>query len=388
MEVKKVGNQMNLKEVGKKERKQDELSSIRVSPEKKLKMFGTDILEQINKQKNPDIRLPVRALSNIFFDEKSRIIKLGTKVSHRNYLNVAHTKKFMQTLMVAAECKKIMKQGVTTSIRDLYYALKRTIPGTKENTVEDQSESDPLIEDIEAALNTLREKLHLKADRKGYVAGPIVVNDAGDTIDCSKMGSSGWAIPSNVEDDIIKFESCSADFCLVIEKDAVWQRLNEDKFWKKQNCLILTGKGQPARGCRRLINRLHTELKLPVYVLTDADVWGYYIYSVIKQGSINLSFLSDRLGTPDARFIGLTTKDVQEFGISKNVTIQLNKGDVKRAGELLNYVWFKPKEWQEEIRNMLKVEYKLELEALSSKGIKFITETYLPEKIGKRRFLP
>ncbi len=313
---------------------------------------------------------------------------MGNKTSQRYYLNIAHTKKFMQTLLVAAECKKIMNQNVTTSIRDLYYALKRTIPQTKENTFEEQSESDPIIEDVEAMLNTLREKLHLKADRKGYMAGNIVLRDAGDRINCAKMGSSGWAIPSNVEEEVIKFEDVKADYILVIEKDAVWQRLNEDKFWKKQNCVIITGKGQPARGARRLINRLHTEFNLPVYVLTDADPWGYYIYSVIKQGSINLSFLSDRLGTPNAKFLGLTTLDVDKFSIPKNVTIKLSKGDEKRIKELKNYVWFKPKPWQKELKNMLKAGYKLELEALSSKGIKFISQKYLPDKIENRDFLP
>lgn len=356
--------------------------------ERKLVSLGNEIMEQIDKMKSPGLTLPIRVLSNIIFDKESGLVKLGQKVSRRTYMNVAHTKKFMQSMLIAAECKKIMDQGVSTSIRDLYYALKRTIPGTQENTVESQQESDPILEDLEAALDTLREKLHLQADRKGYVAGPIVISDTGDKIDCARMGSSGWAIPSNVEEEKIKFESCSADFVLCIEKDAVWQRLNEDKFWKNHNCLILTGKGQPARGTRRLINRLHNELKLPVYVLTDADAWGYYIYSVIKQGSINLSFISDRLGTPGAKFIGLTTRDVSKFDIPRNVTIKLNRGDVKRTNEMLKYVWFEPKEWQEELKNMLEVGYKLELEALSAKGIKFISEKYLPQKIGEKDFLP
>ncbi len=358
------------------------------NPKERLRKLGNDILNQINQGKNPKITLPIRTLSNIYFDEVHKIIRLGDKVSRRSYLNVAHTRKFMQTLLVAAECKKIIEQGVTISIRDLYYALKRTIEGTKENTFEEQSESDPIIEDLEAALNTLRESLHLKADRKGYMAGNIIIKDGEDEIDASKMGTSGWAIPSNVEPDVIKLQNQGAEFVLVIEKDAVWQRLNEDKFWRKQNCLIVTGKGQPARGTRRLINRLYNELKLPIYVLTDADPWGYYIYSVIKQGSINLSFLSDRLGTPQAKFIGLTTQDVDKFSIPKNVTIKLNQGDVKRTNEMLNYVWFKPKEWQKELKHMLSVGYKLELEALSSKGIKFISEKYLPEKITSQDFLP
>lgn len=354
----------------------------------RIEKMGTEVLNQFRKIQNPDIKLPVRALSNVYFDEKQKLIQLGDKVSHRTYLNVAHTRKFMQTLMVASECKKIIDQKVTISIRDLYYALKRTIPGTRENTFEDQNESDPIIEDIEVTLNTLREKLHLKADRKGYLAGPLTVKDMGDTISADKMGSSGWAIPSNVEPENIALTNKGAKFVLVIEKDAVWQRLNEDKFWKDNNCIIITGKGQPDRGTRRMINRLHKEFKLPVYVLTDADAWGYYIYSVIKQGSINLSFLSDRLGTPEARFIGLTTQDVDKYKIPKNVTIKLNQGDIKRTKDMMKYMWFKPKEWQHELKHMLQVGHKLELEALSSKGVKYISEKYLPQKIREKDFLP
>lgn len=345
-------------------------------------------MTQLEKNENPAITLPVRSLSNIYFDPHHRLIRIGDKTSKRHYMNVAHTKKFMQTMLVASECKKIMDQGVTTSIRDLYYALKRTIEDTHENTFDSQSDSDPILEDLEAALNLLREELHLKADRKGYMAGPIVIEDSGDRINCARMGSSGWGIPSDVEPEMIKFLESNAEFVLVIEKDAVWQRLNEDRFWKKHRCIIITGKGQPARGCRRLINRLHNELRLPVYVLTDSDPWGFYIYSVIKQGSINLSFLSDRLGTPDAKFIGLTTKDVVDYAIPTNVTIKLNKGDQKRIKEMIKYIWFKPKPWQAELRRMLKAGYKLELEALSSKGIRFITEKYLPRKIKQQDFLP
>jgi len=359
-----------------------------VETKKGLKKLGDQIVKELANEKNPDIVTPIRALANIYFDQKSGLVRLGDKVSHRTYLNVAHTRKFMQTLLVAAECKKIIDQGVTTSIRDLYYALKRTIPNTNENTFEDQNKSDPLLEDIEAAMDTLRENLNLKADRKGYVAGPLVIGDSGDTIDVSRMGSSGWAIPSNVEPEMITFKKCTADFVLVIEKDAVWQRLNEDKFWKIHNCLIITGKGQPARGCRRLINRLHKELGLPVYVICDGDPWGAYIYSVIKQGSINLSFLSDRLGTPEAKYIGVTTQDVKKYNIPSNVTIKLTPGDIKRTNEMLNYIWFKKKEWQYELNHMLKVGYKLELEALSAKGIRYISEVYLPRKLKEKDFLP
>ena len=350
--------------------------------------LGKDVYEQIASSKEPTIELPVRNLGNIYFDKKSKTIKLGDKTSKREFLNVAHARKFMQTMLVASEIKKIIGEKATTSIRDMYYALKHTIEGTNENTFEEQSESDPLIEDIEASLELLREELHLAASSKGVIVGNMKIKDGKDTIDLTKMGSGGWGIPSNVEPERIQIKDLSADFILFIEKDAVWKRFNEDQFWKKHKCIIMTGRGQPSRAERRLVQRLNREFKLPVYALMDADPWGMYIYSVIKQGSISLSYSEEKLATPQTKYIGLTVKDVETFKIPKEVTIKLNALDVKRLNEMKKYEWFRTKEWQAEFALMKEKAVKLELEALSKKGIRFITETYLPQKIKSKDFLP
>ncbi|MBN2126758.1 MAG: DNA topoisomerase IV subunit A [Candidatus Diapherotrites archaeon] len=355
---------------------------------KSLEDVGHEIFKQIQKGDNPTYELPVRNLNNVFFDEKSKTIKLGDKKSERQFINVAHSRKFMQTMLVAAEINKVIRESATVSIRDLYYALKHTIADTNENTFEEQGESDPIIEDIEASVNLLREELHLSASSKGVIAGNMKIKDGKDTIDLTKMGSGGWGVPSNVEPDRIEIKDLKAEYILFIEKDAVWKRFNEDNFWKKNNCIIITGRGQPSRAERRLTQRLHKEFNLPVYALMDADPWGMYIYSVIKQGSISLSYSEESLATPATKFIGLTTQDVETYKIPKEVTIKLNQGDVKRLNEMKNYPWFKKKEWQNEFDNMKKKNYKLELEALSRKGIRYITETYLPKKMKEEDFLP
>ncbi|VVB98850.1 Type 2 DNA topoisomerase 6 subunit A [uncultured archaeon] len=355
---------------------------------KKLEDVGKQLLSQIDKSQSPSYEIPVRTLNNIFFDKKSGTIKLGDKMSERQFLNIAHSRRFMQTVLVASEIKKVIESQATVSIRDLYYALKHTIEGTQENTFEDQGESDPCIEDIEASLDLLREELHLAASAKGIIAGDVQLKDGKDTIDLTKMGSGGWSVPSNVEPNQIEFKKMNAEFLLFIEKDAVWRRFNEDQFWKKHNCIILTGRGQPGRGERRMAQRLNKEFGLPLYVLCDADPWGMYIYSVIKQGSISLSYSEEKLATPSAKFIGLTTRDVEAFKIPKEVTIKLNQLDAKRLKEMEGYEWFQKKEWKEEFANMKAKAYKLELEALSKKGIRFITETYVPQKIKNEEFLP
>jgi len=351
----------------------------------KLEKMGTKVLDDINKQENPSVDIPIRSLSNVAYDDKTGMLALGDKSAKRFLFHTAHAKKFTQTMLVAAFCKQLLKENIHTSLRDLFYALKRTFPNSDENTFDEQKESDPVVVDLEVMLDVLREKFHLNADIRGRVVGNLKIKDRGDIIDLSRLGSGGWAIPSNVEE--IAFKKVDADFILVIEKNAAFERLHEDNFWKKHKCILITTQGQAARGTRRLIQRLTTDFNLPVYVFTDADSYGWYIYSVIKYGSMSLAHVSDRLGTPNAKFLGMTISDIDKFGL-KNFTIRAREVDIKRAKDMLKYEWFKHPAWQKELKLMIQRKVKAELEALSGRGLKFVTETYLPGKIKKKDFLP
>ena len=194
-------------------------------------------------------------------------------------------------------------------------------------------------------------------------------------------------MPSIVEPEYIQISKCTADFVLLVEKGTQWNRLSEDKFWRRYNCILLTGNGQPPRGVRRLARRLHEEYKLPVYVLVDNDPWGYYIYSVVKQGSINLAFESERMAIPKAKFIGFSSADPDRYGLPRNVGIKLNDKDINRAKELMKYKWFQKKEWQNEIKGMLSSGLKFELDALANKDFQYLTKTYLPRKLKEKDLL-
>ena len=351
----------------------------------KLVKLGEDISKDVKNKENPKIEIPIRSLSNVVYDDKTKSLGLGDKTSKRYLFNVAHAKKFMQTTMVAAFCKELLDEKISTNLRDMYYNLKRTFPNSSENTFNEQSDSDPIVVDLEVALDVLREQLHLNADVRGRVVGNVSIIDRGDTVDWSKLGSGGWAVPSNVEN--IKFKKVDAKYILVIEKNAAFERLHEDKFWEDQNCVIVTTQGQAARGIRRLINRLATEHKLPVYAFCDSDPYGWYIYSVIKFGSMSLAHVSNKLGTPHAKYLGLTMSDIEEYGLEK-YTIKAKDVDIKRAKDMMKYEWFKHPAWQKELKLLIKKNYKAELEALSGRGLRFMTQEYLPEKIKKKEFLP
>jgi DNA topoisomerase-6 subunit A len=337
---------------------------------------------------DPVLKIPTRTLSNIRYNRTKRIIEMGGARSDRQLFNLNQAKSYMQTLLVASGAEKLLAQGKTTSLRGMYYLSKHTIEGAKEETFDDQAESDGVIEDLEVAINVLREELHMFAKNAGAMVGEITLTDTGDTIDCTRMGSGGYSIPSIVEPEVVQFSKCKADFVLHVEKDTVWRRFNEDKFWRQHKCILTHGGGQPPRGVRRLLYRLHNELKLPVYCLLDNDPWGYYIYSVIKQGSINLAYESKRMAIPDARFLGLRSKDFTECELSNSVKINLNDTDRKRAKQIAKYPWFAhKKDWQKEIERLLENGFKLEVESLISKDISYVTEEYTPSRLKSKDWL-
>ena len=353
-----------------------------------LRDLATEVIEAAERGRAPYFEVPSRSLSNVRFNNSRKIIEMGSGTNRRELFNLSQAKTYMQMLLVGSGCKQLIEQGKTTSIRGLYYLLKHTIAGTREETFDDQDDCDPIIEDTEVTLDSLREELHLYAKSAGSMVGPIVLVDSGDEIDCSRMGSGGYTIPSIVEPEIVQFKKNQAEFILHVEKDTVWRRFNEDKFWRDYNCILTHGGGQPPRGVRRMLNRLHNELKLPVYCLLDNDPWGYYIYSVIKQGSINLAYESKRMAIPNARYVGLRSIDFERCQLSPSVQIKLNDQDIKRAKQIAQYPWFANKKpWQREIEMMLKNGFKLEVEALISKDISYVTEQYVPARLEDEDFL-
>jgi DNA topoisomerase-6 subunit A len=352
----------------------------------KLESLAQSVVDQAVRKKDPAMLIPARVLSNVAFNEKTRHIEMGGAKQTRNFFNYGQAKRFMQTLLVASKCKELVDRGKTASIRQIYYMAKHTIKGTAEKTFDDQNESDPIIEDLEVAIDALREELHVFAKQSGALVGPLVLTDSGNTLDCTAMGSAGYGVPSIVESDVIQFKKCEAKFVLHVEKDTVWRRFYEDRFWEEHQCIVSHGGGQPARGMRRLLRRMHDELRLPVFVLMDNDPWGYYIYSVIKHGSINLAYESRRMAVPDAKFIGVSAFDFERCELSDDVKIELDETDRKRCKQIAEYPWFAHhKGWQREIKKLLSNGFKMEVEAMINKDLEYLTGEYVPMKLAEKK---
>ncbi len=402
------------------------------------------ILDQIQRGEKPTLVMPKRVLSNTIYDEKNKMLLLGPDVLRRSLIDVNEARKFMQTLLMASIIYEALVNNEYPTIRDLYYRGKhsigyRDVDGklVHENTWDEQKESDSVIRDLEVFMNVLREEMLILSKEKGKVVGNLVIKSGDDTIDLSKMGHGAYSIEPTP--DLVEFKDVDAEYVLVVEKDAVFQQLHRYGFWRKYRAILVTSAGQPDRATRRFVRRLNEELKLPVYVLTDSDPYGFYIYSVFKIGSITLSYESERLATPSARFIGVSMTDVfgdevfrevldevkEVGGFTKtalgklkkkkpylseserrNYVIKAKQRDIERAVELVGYdvadkcvesselrsklkkkegltgyPWFRTPNWVRELCIFFKTLNKLEIEAMASKGLKFLADTYIPSKI-------
>jgi DNA topoisomerase-6 subunit A len=94
------------------------------------------------------------------------------------------------------------------------------------------------------------------------------------------------------------------------------------------------------------------------------------------------------MAIPNARYIGLRSKDFDRCGLTESATIKLNDNDVKRAKQIAKYPWFEKKApWQKEINQMLQNGFKMEVESLTNLGVSYVTEEYVPARLADKDFL-
>ncbi len=351
------------------------------------------IHQDIQKKKAPNIKMPLRSLSNVKYDKKMGFFELGKHVKKRT-LSVNTVKAFAQTLKMMSLSTELVKNDDFATKRDAYYQSKNW----GDARFLEQPESDAIMDDIEAMFaieGVTREQLRFIPDQHGgAVAGELVVVDhdleSGEAIeiDCTRFGSGAYAVPSWVEH--LEFKT-KAKFILCIETQGMFQRLQSHNYWKKASCILVSMGGVPTRACRRFVRRLSETAKIPVYAFTDCDPYGIgNIYRTLKVGSGNAAHINQFFCVPQAVYLGLTPYDIDQYGLQK-ATHPLGEQDRKRALDALkNDPFFQAhKPWQDALQKLLKMEVRAEQQALSLHGLNFVMEEYLPQKLkDPRKFLP
>src|SRR5580658_3579126 len=72
---------------------------------KKIEVLADSIIESGSAHQDPSVDIPTRALSNVSFDAKKRILRMGNNKQARNFYNLSQAKKFMQTVLIASGAK-------------------------------------------------------------------------------------------------------------------------------------------------------------------------------------------------------------------------------------------------------------------------------------------
>jgi len=304
------------------------MKKAKTSALKEIEDTANNVYDRIKKKKAPELKMPLRALSNVKYDPKDGYFELLGKMKERT-LTASTIKTFAQTLRMMAHAKTIIKQDDITTKREMYYISKNWA----EAAFKEQPESDTVMDDLEAMIMVNREQLGFIPEEKGgEIAGKLIVIDKDpDTgkeikIDCTKFGSGAYSIPTSVEH--LKFET-SAKFILAIETAGMFQRLVKHNYWKKANCILVSMGGVPTRALRRFIRRLSDAKKLPVYVFTDGDPYGMgNIYRTLKVGSGNAAHINEYFCVPNAKFIGITPQDIIDYKLPSH---PLKDIDIKKV---------------------------------------------------------
>lgn len=173
-----------------------------------------------------------------------------------------------------------------------------------------------------------------------------------------------------------------AEFIILVEKEAAYMRLAEDRFYNKYPSIVITGKGQPDVATRLFLRKIRDQLKIPVLALVDSDPYGLKILSVYSSGSKSMSYDSSNLTTPDIKWLGVRPSDLDRYNLPAQCRLKLTDTDRKMGEDLLkeDFVRKNP-DWVAEIKLMLKKGEKAEIQALSSFGFQYITEQFLPRKL-------
>jgi DNA topoisomerase VI subunit A len=349
---------------------------------KKIKLVMKDISKNITVERMPVLDVPKIGYDNTIWSEEKRMLIIGSKKVQVSPDSIKKIPTFSQYLVMANAVRKLLDDEMESTIRGMYYATLSTVgdDSFKQKFWNSQENSDDAIKAVELLNGVPREEFSVTSKPKGMISGPITLRVGGDVIDCN-LGSRATSqiIPTNIRD--LEIIDVKANFVMVVEKDTVLNNIRKSGFIQKYNAILLTGSGEPDRATRMMVKTLNEVWKKPVVIFTDADPWGLGIALRYKIGSESLSYDSDRLVTPDAKVLGMMFSDIYEYNIPEVARLPATEEDISRANDMKKKPWLNDKKWQKELSLFLQRKEKCELDAFFKHGFRYLSETYIPEKL-------
>ena len=348
-----------------------------------LYAIAEEIYEELDDGQIPHMKIPLRTKANIRFDAKHAVWKYGKLLGVRSAKKLKGALMLLRTMYVLDLIRDMINESKSSTLREMYYISE----GWDIAKFHSQDESNLLAEDLEVITQLIREDFKLRPEESGAsVIGNLTIeevtrNGERRRINCrDDIGDAGYTIPYNVEKEKIKFLETDAKFVLAIETGGMFDRLVENGFDEEANCVLVHLKGQPSRATRRFVRRLNEEMKLPCAVFVDGDPWSFRIHASIAFGAIKTAHISEYLATPTAEFVGITASDILNYELP---TDALTPRDIGALHAELTDPRFADEFWRHEIQTMLEINKKAEQQALAKYGLDYVTDRYLPEKLGE-----
>lgn len=299
---------------------------------------------------------------------------------HKTFLHNTHCRILTSMFLVADFCHELLLSHRTTTIREVYYHFVTHF--------RNQAECDKAIWDLAASIRVPRSALGLVASPKGWCCGCLELYDkqTGDLMWNGRVLDSqyGMAITMNLLQATV--ESTDARCIIVIEKEGVYTRLSEDKFFQQYPCILVTGKGFPDIATRQWVQHLQRVLNLPVYGLCDGNPYGISVlhtYQYDQKSGVAYSASSQarhgRTSTFHVKWLGLRPSQLEKLALPPSVFQQLTDLDKKRLDSLMNETHIFHQQGNSELRiqeleDLESGGRKVELEALNWLGMDFLCQ--------------
>ncbi|KPJ11949.1 Meiotic recombination protein SPO11 [Papilio machaon] len=333
------------------------------------------ILEKLNSSaENGDTPILLlrnqRLWSNCVYDLNRVTLKAfaDAKKTTLSYSNREDKTRFNAVVFVLTKVHELLLKNLSVTRRELFYQ--------NVTRLRNQANLDIAVRDVCCLLQTPPWNLGIMATAKGLIAGHIQLQlRDGSYVDC--FGAGGTLIPQDVNG--IKVFRSTAKYILVVEKDAIFQKLLDEG---------ALGKGYPDVCTRQLLCRLVNELRLKALALVDADPHGYEIFLTYKYGSLAQSHLSQSLACSSLQLLGARHGDVMTLA-EKEARLKLTALDKKKIVSLLKRPYLDTAvgfNIKKDLEEMLASGVKAEIEALSPTAAA-LCDFYLPSKIMQGKYL-
>ncbi|GMH92784.1 hypothetical protein TrST_g5201 [Triparma strigata] len=304
------------------------------------------------------------------------------------------SKSFSSVLLVLDFVHSLLLAGKTTTVREVYYRYVTHF--------RNQPECDTAIFEAARLLNVERGSLGIFASPKGWICGKLSMTVGslksrydslpsiqGNPITSEWLTSSAPTLKRGdgqmLEEGRAYFES-DARFIIVVEKEGVYMRLSEDRFFDKLDCIVITGKGIPDLATRACVKILSSELNIPVLGLCDCNPYGLQVLLTYRKGGTERSTRDASLMASNIQWLGLRPSQAIRLAddgkLPTSVFQQLTARDISKLSSLMKVPYVQGSEaYCDELETMLENGWKMELEALSWVGVDYLSEEWLLETI-------